>query len=203
MTTSGPKSPAVSVSPESPDFVLELGSQKIKSDVFDKIKDDAGFGHLITSEFDQDSCHAFLQPQYSADLLHDAYQSYLWDAKRLKENMPNSCSPDHFKLSGYLAYWLRRNSPIVGWKNINKADEQITEGAKRFREFIFEYGRVYYPFLLGYRICWFFEYNKKDMDLRLPQPVTQDYINTVCYLMKYKSVSPHSLGLIYRSLFFV
>lgn len=208
MTTPVPKTSEVTPRPSGiisypkfPDIIIDPKSPEITNDIFDKIKTQNAFGDLIKREFDECSRDAALEPEYSVDLLHDAYQSYQWDVERLDDNMPNSPSPDHFKLSGYLAYWLRRNSPILRWKPTT-AEHRINEDEKEFRQFIFDYGRVYHPFMLGYRICWFFERNK-ETESPILKSIDGDYINTVCYYMKYKSVSPHSLGLLYRSLFFV
>ena len=202
MSTSGQQPPDPPFSSGFRDAIYDPSSPFIECAIFDKIKNQDKFGDLVVREFDADTSYVSLKLQYSADLLHDAYQSYKWDIERLNENMPDSTTPDHFKLSGYLAYWLRRNSPIVGWENI-KREKPLSPEEEKFREFLFEYGRVYLPFLLGYRICWFFEDNRKDRDSKLPGFLDQNYVNIACYFMRYKNVSPHALGLVYRSLFFV
>lgn len=199
--TSNPESPEKGTSSGVLDIGLDSTSPKINKDVFKKIENEDEFGALIAREFDSYSRHANLSLQYSTDLLHDAYQSYQWDVKRLTENMPDSPSPDHFKLSGCLAYWLRRNSPIASWEIID-SNHKISAEKQKSRDFLYNYGRVYHPFMLGYRICWFFEYHKQGAaKRRIPDSLDSDYVHTICYFMKHKSVSPHALGLIYRSLF--
>lgn len=188
--------------PNFPPMDINPHSLLIEKDVFNNIETEDGFGELVKHGFDEDAHDAFLKLEYSVGLLHDAYQSYRWDTQRLDKNMPNSESPSHFKLSGCLAYWLRRNSPIENWKTTEE-EHRITDDAKGLRKFISDYGRVYHPFMLGYRICWSFERNKEDGSPFLSTTINANYINTVCYYMKYKSVSPHALGLIYQSLFFV
>jgi len=207
MTSPATTHPGGIAYPDFPNIGIDPNSPEISDDIFEKIEaenikeSEECFGNLVRCEFDNLVNYASVSPKYNATLLCDAYQSYRWDAQRLDDNMPDSPTPDHFKLSGYLAYWLRRNSPVTKFEPTEE-EHRLTTEAKQLRQFLFEYGRVYLPFMMGYRICWFFERNKEG-GKRLPDFIDADYINTACYFLKYKNVSPHSLGLVYRSLFFV
>ena len=181
--------------------MVDPDSPYIHQDTLDNIcANENKFGELVYCEFDRDAEYALLEPNYSDDMLHDAYQSYVWDVKRLKGNMGSK--PDHFKVCGFLAYWLRRNSPVIGWNEIEQ-DGEINASIHKGRELIYEYGRAHHAFMIGYRICYFFERNKKTQNQFINTPPDEAYLRTVYYVMKYKHVSPHAMGLMYRSLFFV
>lgn len=172
----------------------------INSDFFTKIQDEAEFSRFVLSEFEYEASQGALKPICVPDLMHDAYQSYLWDIERLDGNMPRSSSPNHFKSCGYLAYWLRRNSPIMMWEETEKK-ENLSDEQKFYRDVTFELGRAYHAFKLGYGICRHFEMHQGSSS-KSQFLIDMDYIKTICYLMKYKNVSPHAMGVIYRSLFF-
>ena len=189
-------------------MIEDTFSPHIDSKILDKIyKSEEEFGRFVCDEFDTIGRYVALKPQYSDYLFHDAYQSYIWDIDRLKENMKKdskTMTPDHFKLCGYLAYWLRRNSPITRWDEVDgKSRHQMSKKEKQVREVIYDFGRAFSAFMVGYRICYFLEHNKESEESKLSRPIDESYIRAVCYCMQYKNVSPHALGLIYRSLFFV
>ena len=187
------------------DILADTSSPNIDRAILQNIrKNEEKFGEFVCAEFTHDARYAALVPQYSDDLMHDAYQSYLWDIKRLEDNMDTK--PDHFKICGYLAYWLRRNSPVVRWDNQDGVSRHgIDQDTKKTADLIFEFGRSFHAFMIGYRVCWFFEHNKEATlpeTVRRPLPtIDEDYIRVICYAMKYKNASPHAMGLIYRSLF--
>ena len=191
-----------SVSPKTtsaiPKTVIDL-QPPIEADIFDKLRKKEWFQNFVYQEFKYEAAKAGLKPKFSSDLLHDAWQSYIWDIERPDGNMPTV--PDHFKHCGYLAYWLQRHSPVTGWEAVRDA-HKITKEEDAARDLIFSAGRAYHAFSLGYRICFFFEQNKES-EIRLPRPINADYIRHISYYMKYKNVSPHAMGLVYRSLFWV
>ena len=179
--------------------MIDLQPPPIEVDIFDKLREEKRFRIFVCREFDYEAAKVGLEPHYSPDLLYDAWQSYMWDIDRLDGNMPTV--PDHFKHCGYLAYWLQRHSPVTGWEAVRDA-HKITKEEDAARDLIFSAGRAYHAFSLGYRICFFFEKNKES-EIRLPRPINADYIRHISYYMKYKNVSPHAMGLVYRSLFWV
>ena len=130
--------------------------------------------------------------------MQDAYQCYKSDIERLDANMKTF--PDHFKHAGCLAYWLRRHYPVFKWR---EADAMLPEKHEEARKFFIDYGHVFQAFNMGYEICLYFERHRIPVIQNPPRDVDKDYVQTVCYLMKYKNISPHAMGFIYRSLFFV
>ncbi len=69
------------------------------------------------------------------------------------------------------------------------------------RDIYVDYGNEYLAFCIGFKICRYFE-ELRNPSHKLPE-LNYDYVTATCYSMKYKSTSPHSMGSIYRSLFFV
>lgn len=165
----------------SPDFFCDIKKQ---SEVFsERVKD----------RYAWTLSRAGIVPVFSDKRLSDAWHAYCWDRDRLVHSMPSESEPDHFKLSGHLAYWLRRFSPVIKYEEVAESSGQVSE---EIRELIFEYGAEYLAFDLGYAICHHFA---------APFPREPDWrtenTRKVCYFMKFKSVSPHALGLIYDAIF--
>lgn len=169
--------------------------------VLSRIREQDGFDQEVIRVFGELSQVARIKPLYSPHLLHDAWQSFKWDLDRLDGNMPDS-KPDHFKICGLAAYWLRRHSPIIDFEEDRV---KITRDAtvKEWRGIFEKYDRVFLPFAFGYRICYFFESNKETDDGKEPRLPVLDtkYIEAQCYVMKYKNISPHAMGMVYRALF--
>ena len=111
-----------------------------------------------------------------------------------KEMKPSS--PSHFTHAGFIVYWLSRFNPV----SLDIGKYRPSGEERKVRDFLQSYGHVALAFALGFRICHNFERGKGD-DTPLPFP-DEDYVNGACYLMKYKSIPPHAIGFIYRSLFF-
>lgn len=164
---------------------------------FRDIMNEEKFSEAVWDGYLYEAALAHLKPDFSTSAMHDAWQCYQQDIERLEANMKRS-APDHFKRAGCLAYWLRRHSPVFDWQPLRgmPSPEQ-----KKIRKALFDdYGNVFLAFVLGYKSCLKFERARTNKPI--PEPDT-DYLETVCYLMKYKSISPHAMGMIYRSLFFV
>ncbi len=128
------------------------------------------------------------------------HQCITRDIKRLPESITNSNEPDHFKRAGYIAYWLRRYRPVIKWDDQHK-DKNLSPEAERAREFFNDYIHEYLAFNMGYRVSLFYAMNSVDSDGKIPHIIDASYLNDVCYLMKYKSISPHAMNMIYRYLF--
>lgn len=59
-------------------------------------------------------------------------------------------------------------------------------------------------FDFGLTICHFFEHQKKQNPSGAPAIGGNDgfsYHESICYVMEFKNLSPHSMGMIYRSLY--
>ena len=178
------------ISPESP---------PLPADFLNHIRDEDKFKEFIRREYVYEAGRCGLEPLLSKAAVHDVHQCYMHDTKRLDEKMDTS--PDHFKHAGFLAYWLRRHKPIREWPP-ESTDQMVTPRQEEARAFLVEYGHVYLAFSIGYKICLFYERESVSVDRASPT-LNKNYTQSVCYLMKYKSISPHAMGFIYRSLFFV
>ncbi len=156
------------------------------------------FAEIVMREYEYEASLACLEPLFSRNFMKDAYQCYKGDIERLDGNMKTN--PDHFKCAGCLAYWLRRHAPVYKFKE--NEETMLSPEQQELRSMITDYGNAYLAFMLGYKACKFFQENdiKKP---KLPGNLDKNYLETICYLMKYKSISPHAMGMIYRSLFFV
>ena len=154
------------------------------------------FKYCVFNEYHYEAQFGCYVPKMSEGALEDIHACYMEDVTRMVGKMQTK--PDHFKRAGIIAYWLRRHTPVFGFQ---PCDGMPSQKQKRIQEeLLMEYGHVYLAFALGYKICLFFV--REDTGGKtMPEP-DQSYIESICYLMKYKSVSPHSLGFIYRSLFY-
>ena len=71
-----------------------------------------------------------------------------------------------------------------------------------FRGLLLPYANEYLAFDFGFQIVKFYELGKEGGSKRANEmALSRDYYKTVCHFLKYKTVSPHALNLIYRSLF--
>ena len=64
-----------------------------------------------------------------------------------------------------------------------------------------QYGSEALAFDLGISICVFFEIHQKGNHNRMVPDFSSDYVKAISYFMKFKNISPHSMGMIFRSLF--
>ena len=174
---------------------------ELDRDFFKKVEDEDNgnrfFQMYIQTEYEYECGQACLYPVISNSALNDVHACYMDDIKRLGSKM--ATDPDHFKRAGIMAYWLRRHNPVLKFQEdgpppIKPSKNQDLDNVT---DIMIEYGHVYLAFATGYTICRFFESWRST----IPE-LDKDYIDGICYLMKYKSISPHALGFIYRSLFF-
>jgi hypothetical protein len=148
---------------------------------------------------------ALLSPVLSLPRLHDAHYAWRDDMLRLEERETKLTEgPDHFKQCANLAYWLRRMSPIVEYHDlaalVEGTDDLYPDEIER-REILSKYGTEFLAFDFGFKICQYYELEKIVTPKTSAPKLSKDYIIDVCHMMKFKHVSPHSMFLIYRSLF--
>lgn len=134
--------------------------------------------------------------------LKSAHNLWLKDLKRVSENDMGNGNLDHFKHAGYLAFWIRRASPLIRIDFEEEAFEKLSEGDQYYVDFLTQFGNEHLAFTLGYEICLFFECYKisapKDPKaFGFDSPFAHDINST----LKRKNMSPHALNLIYRALF--
>jgi hypothetical protein len=147
-----------------------------------------------------------LIPQVSNPRLRDAHYAWRKDMTRVESGEDKLINGlDHFKQAAHIAYWLRRMAPVVEYSDRFEGVEQESElydGEKHARKFILKYGNEFLAFDFGFQICLYFELYRTDGKKRNKPPVlSSEFLNDMCYMMKFKHVSPHSLYLVYRSIF--
>lgn len=151
---------------------------------------------------------ARLEPRLSIPRMIEARGAWKNDIDRVGTHEPKL--PDglnHFKHAAHLSFWLRRMSPLVEAIDTtdNIADSQgypLTDDEKSFRELFYAYGSEYLAFDFGYQFVKFYENGRCPIsETKKSQKDIDDYYYTVCHFMKYKTVSPHAMHLLYASLF--
>lgn len=190
------------------------------ADIFSKIESDVDwFYNFVQFQY---QCISFgsrpLKPLISKYNVTEAHALYLKDIRRL-ENMENNGQPaEEIKRAAFLAYWLRRLSPIHGV--LSRSDFNLEEDDR----FLYLYANEYCALDLAFRIVRYFEVQKisaiiesspkaqliidQEYQLKLEKlsdlrsyALPKDYIKDFCHLLKEKSLSPHALYIILKSLF--
>jgi len=179
---------------------------EITASIFDEMDADTpkNFRERVTQHyrhlFAQGSYHPVIQDKR----LDDAWKAFRHDKKHLLDSLHSESNnqPDHFKLSGILAYWLRRFAPVYD------LEERVNyrmrgEAPDSWKKLMEDYSSELAAFDLGLYICSGFEAGKQKNPSDVPDIDENDfdYYKDVCFLLKRKNLSPHSLGMIYRSLF--
>lgn len=148
----------------------------------------------------------FLRPKISKVRLYDAHYAWQDDLSRVEGREQNlDKGLDHFKQCGHLAYWMRRMAPIVEYDDHivkYESGEEIYKDEMRARKLLFEYGTEFIAFDFAFQICFYYESERTDRHTEFKAPLlTPNYLRDICHMLKFKHVSPHSMTLIYRSLF--
>ncbi|NJL08366.1 MAG: protein-glutamate O-methyltransferase family protein [Methylacidiphilales bacterium] len=150
-----------------------------------------------------------LYPVISDARLIEVRGAWLHDLKHVGKHEPNLTDGlDHFKQCGHLSFWIRRLSPVVEATD-SKSDLGDAEGYDLstieigLRDTLFGYANEYLAFDYCFIICKYYEANKKGSPSEFARDLTisPDYYKVIRQFLKYKSVSPHAMHLIYRSLF--
>ena len=172
---------------------------KIRKDTIEKLKTEKDF----FVDFYKKSCEnvlfrlAKLWPKLNRPSLIDAYWAWNEDLRRVQDFERLDHGLDHFKMSGHLAFWLRRMTPIVDVTavetNYQDSQSDITPEEQEWRDFLFGYVNEFMAFNIGLAICEYYT-GKKAI-------YKKDYIKMICHMMRYKNVSPHAIILIYKSIF--
>lgn len=110
--------------------------------------------------------------------------------------------PDHYKKAGFLAFWLRRECPVLVWDTHRVQWDTLSRPQRSQAEYLVTYGREYGAFMLGYAICLHVECNALGGPFEEEKFQLSDaYIDDMMAFLKEKSVSPHAMYMIYRSIF--
>ncbi|MDP2433039.1 MAG: hypothetical protein Q8O33_13555 [Pseudomonadota bacterium] len=178
---------------------------------------------------------ASLDVDLSKQRIIDVFEAWQEDIDRnQRRNFRNKdISPDHIKCGAFLTYWLRRESPIINFKEVldrysfdfevlqdmplgaseytplssdelnNKLSSGLTlQQVLDIRERCFAYGNEWLAFSFGFSLAIAYERKKlagreEAKALRLPN---LNYTADLCYMFKFKNMSPHAIYMIYRAL---
>jgi len=182
---------------------------QISAGILEKIvEDEQAFCDTFIEYTRQTFAHAQLFPKLSMPRLVETRGAWHNDLHRVEEHEPNlENGLDHFKRCGDLAFWIRRMSPLIDAYDIQNnladgAQPDLLPREARFRELLFGYANEYLAFDFGYQFCSYYEQAKEGGSNRAKNlQLSEDYIRSMCHFLKYKTVSPHALFLIYKSLF--
>lgn len=154
---------------------------------------------------------ARLVPRLMRDRMYTAWEAWNSDLKRVEDHEPNITQADHFKHCGHLIFWLRRQQPIVELYEARVAQDapgyDLIQSEQEVRNFLTCYANEFFAWDVGYIICNYYvsDICAKSAGLSLsPAPVisvSNEFVTNICNMMKFKSVSPHSLYLILAALF--
>lgn len=200
-----------------------------RKDIFLKLDELTWFQDFVIEQLRIAFDSSRLVPHVSVAALHDAYAFIQKDIRRVSTIEYDGHPLDHFKRCGHLCYWLRRARPIADIETLTLLEpSMLSPKEQRLRKLLLDYGNEYVAFDIGFRICRFFQAKRTDIRTMLlmlrTQPdgahardlaqsasqgrtiasfnLEEDYIATMCHVLKEKNVSPHAIHMIYRSLFF-
>ena len=180
----------------------KITTELCRPDIFEELKkDEDKFAKIISRELGRTVLYHGHRINLSTTKIHEAYEFWCNDLQRVKfHELATSSDLDHFKQSAHLVYWLRRANPI---NEIFYAEADPTAEELRWHDLLKHYGIQFTSFQLGFDLCRFFEsekigsvYYTNDFEL------DYDFYATVSHMLKTKNVSPHSIFIIYKSLFF-
>ena len=184
---------------------VEKSPLEITDDILTALRDETTFVNKVRQHHTHEGMLVAYEPIINDDRLKDAWSCYRKGEEQMKRSLHReSREADHFKRSGLLVFWLRRASPIIGLERKNSKHPPNEKLATMLEE----YPSELLAFGFGLAICNFYESEKEGAaplsrgkgDTNLID-MDEGYIQTVCYMMKFKNLSPHSMGLIYRSLY--
>lgn len=149
---------------------------------------------------------ARLVPLLSPNRVREVHGAWKMDLKRVGDHERNlDDGLDHFKQSGHLSFWVRRMSPLVEARDPLTSREAVRDDLSEqqiaFRDLLYAYGNEYLAFDLGFQFCRFYETDGSGKCRADTLSLSEEYYRTMCHFLKYKTVSPHAMFLIYKSLF--
>lgn len=155
--------------------------------------------HHVQFRFLQNRRRLRLSVRLSAARIEQAQRIWVDDVTRIRIEEPEAI-PDHFKQAAHLAYWLRRRLVT----NTIIADEEL--GGTDLQRMFINYGNEICSFRMAFRLCLGFVTRKLHADQRKALlakiHLDHDFLIEIAKLLHYKNVSPQSLYLMYKSLFY-
>lgn len=169
-------------------------------DVFARLLDEEFFvGEIYNAYVTYIQDHGF-SGSISRPKLLEAHIFWNEDMARAKQfEMVDSSTIDEFKQCGHLAYWLRRFNPISEIRVYERADSEAEQARQAFFK---KYGSQLTSFMIGFELCAYATANAEGSTFYKDDfKLSDDYTHVVSHFLKSKDVSPHSMFLIYKSLF--
>jgi hypothetical protein len=181
---------------------------EIQDGTFEKILDDRNaFCNFFCGYVVEVFGEARLTPQFSLSRIEDIYGAWRNDLSRVGNHEPKiEEGLDHFKRSAHLAFWIRRFSPVIALHDnrLNLGDAEgygPTAAELKFRDLLYGGSNEYLAFDLALQFCLHYEQHKEDAVDLSQFRIDQEYVEMMCHFLKFKSVSPHSIYVILKSLF--
>lgn len=195
----------------------DLGKHSLfREDVIRELFDQDTFISLITLNFNEIANRVGCEVTLSKRRLIEAYDFWRADEKRtLSDGIQRGTTElDHFKHGAFMAFWLRRMIPINETRILPQYANP-SESMKARQRFFLRYGNEICALLIGYQICLNYETARHfsgengskvrpiaDRPALLRRStLPQDLLANFAMVLKHKNMSPHSLYLLYRSLF--
>ena len=194
----------------------------LRSDIFDKLeKERVFFESCITSVAIDMATEYACEVELSAVRLTEVWDFWVGDMKRtrllgfkqqerntLEDYSETPVQLDHFKRAAFLAFWLRRLTPIIRIDAISTGI--VNEKREQGRYFAFANELLAYSVAL--QLCGYYEYQRqtaREMPALAMTPasfitgrvrswaIVRDYV----MVLRHKAVSPHAFYLVLRSMF--
>jgi hypothetical protein len=181
-----------------------------RRDLFEKLKDAEWFCRFVDYQyksvvFDMEPVTPLLSDYWT----RQAHFRWVKDIRTVSSKEYDGRPLDHFKHAGFLCYWLRRCPPLY---DLAKNPDPAFAGIKYRdpKKVLTQYGNVFAAFDIGLRICRYWESARTDIGysnavrdqiMRFTIPQRSEYIEDICYTLAEKNISPHSLHMLYKSLF--
>ncbi len=138
------------------------------------------------------------EPELVGKRMQDAHEAFCVGKNEMENNFLENKKYDHFDMTGILVYWLQRFQPVT------LRDLSSVRGAPDYViDLLRKYPSEALAFDFGLSICDYFESQKKENPTGKPavKDDNLEYYNKICRMMKFKSMPPHSLCMIYRTLY--
>ena len=159
---------------------------------------------LLPKSAKLEASRGLLAPVMSETRLADAHYAWRDDISRLEGRERHLVDgADHFKQCANLAYWLRRMSPVIEYKDLSvlvEGGEDMFPDERDRRDIFSKYGMEFLAFDFGFKICQYYELEKLDSPRPYSPALSGEYLVDVCHMMKFKHVSPHAMFLVYKSI---
>lgn len=182
-----------------------------RSDLFDRLADPQWFAAFVHHQYQQ----IVFGMEAVSPVLSDywiAHAHYRWtkDMRYVSDKEYEGRALDHFKRAGFLCYWLRRCPPLTDLARNPDARFAGVVHREGRKALLVQYGNVYAAFDIGLRICRYWEAARTDIKYpteererikRFNIPQGSEYLADMCYTLAEKNISPHSLNMLYKSLF--